>query len=1095
MPSNLRTDRDLVLVENTAQAVFKHLDRIKDGKSEFGTRWIWELLQNARDAAGTEPVKISIQLGKSRLIFRHNGRPFSSKEASHLIYHGSTKVDSSVDIGRFGSGFLSTHLISPIVSVRGCLDDGCWFAFQLDRSGLSVEELHSGMDRSFDEFEKSATNGGESLDCYTTEFGYPLSDDTMAQVTAGIQQLRNCAALVLAFCPEIGEVEVCSETTTWSAARGSVEQVAPTVHLHSTKIANDGVNSVEFAALALAKVVQLCAVAVPLRQAPNSLEIFLEDVPRFFILLPLIGTERLSLPGVINCLAFKPREDRNGIVLSGDSEGASQNRDILDAASEAFARLLECAAELHWERLEHIVHFEVANTPDWIDRAWFTEYLRPLLQLCRRTPILSTQSGGLIPPERAWIPVGNDSVPTKALGDLLGGLVDAETKLPHLSTISTWSQNLASWARLTNQPVESFPEAMTLERLAKLAGTSNSVKALQDKLKPDRPALEWLGALIQHIHRSGNTKLLDDYSLLPTQAGGLRRRHEIKVDQEIDAELKEIAHSLGFPLRDILLSSELCTKDTTALLPSMTKDEAAAEVIGRYKVVCNAGRIPITHMSAAVRLFYWIVEGDGWVSRLTGFPVATEESNERDVAVIELIREQKDEDRPLAPIANWPSELSAFASLFAKRRTLNALYDLENWIPLGEAGFLHPSPLFKTRKPLEELLCHELLESTDPAKAHESSERVEVSDIALLRTKDIGLLDAARNSRVRAVQLVALVLTISESLDREGFELSPVPCACGLSHSVLHASWLAPMYARAWVPIDADGRRAARVNAEALAGLLGGDPDLVRRVSTGYGALLLRTLRISVADFALRFIAKDEATRVSLIHSMSDLAKAAGGDLKRVGALVAEIGAHPELITAIEQGKAQRERVARNQKLGALVEALFRSELERRGLRVSRTGVGSDFEVDSDFIEDGHEVALTIEGQRSSTLIELKATATDWAKMTPRQAEAACREKERFALCVVPVTSVEPDEQLVRETARFVFGIGDQVAPLWNQYVGIQDANSLARGHSGPVEMQMEDGTYRFCVSRQIWSAGLTFAQAVERLSAMVTSGAAAAIP
>ena len=53
---DLRNARDQVLVDNTAQSVFKHLDRIEDNRAVLGVRWIWELLQNARDAASTDGV-------------------------------------------------------------------------------------------------------------------------------------------------------------------------------------------------------------------------------------------------------------------------------------------------------------------------------------------------------------------------------------------------------------------------------------------------------------------------------------------------------------------------------------------------------------------------------------------------------------------------------------------------------------------------------------------------------------------------------------------------------------------------------------------------------------------------------------------------------------------------------------------------------------------------------------------------------------------------------------------------------------------------------------------------------------------------------
>src|SRR5439155_11222147 len=124
--------RNSTLVENTAQTVYKHLDRLEDHRTIFGGRWVWELLQNARDAAPPEGVFIELELAVGELRVRHDGAPFQPNEIAHLIYHGSTKVGGDGDLDHFGSGFLSTHLLSRVVRVRGSLADGLRFEFDLN---------------------------------------------------------------------------------------------------------------------------------------------------------------------------------------------------------------------------------------------------------------------------------------------------------------------------------------------------------------------------------------------------------------------------------------------------------------------------------------------------------------------------------------------------------------------------------------------------------------------------------------------------------------------------------------------------------------------------------------------------------------------------------------------------------------------------------------------------------------------------------------------------------------------------------------------------------------------------------------------------
>lgn len=42
--------RDQVLAENTAQSILNHLEKLKSRPRDV-SRWIWELMQNARDAS------------------------------------------------------------------------------------------------------------------------------------------------------------------------------------------------------------------------------------------------------------------------------------------------------------------------------------------------------------------------------------------------------------------------------------------------------------------------------------------------------------------------------------------------------------------------------------------------------------------------------------------------------------------------------------------------------------------------------------------------------------------------------------------------------------------------------------------------------------------------------------------------------------------------------------------------------------------------------------------------------------------------------------------------------------------------------------
>jgi len=137
------------LIDNTAQDVFNVLKDLTNQSSLHASRWIWELLQNALDAAVQgRGLRVTVALTGDAFVFRHNGSPFTMDQVAHLIRHGSTKYQQESQVGRFGTGFLSTHIISKVPTVSGLLEDGKSFRFQLDRMGASPKALTESMNRS-----------------------------------------------------------------------------------------------------------------------------------------------------------------------------------------------------------------------------------------------------------------------------------------------------------------------------------------------------------------------------------------------------------------------------------------------------------------------------------------------------------------------------------------------------------------------------------------------------------------------------------------------------------------------------------------------------------------------------------------------------------------------------------------------------------------------------------------------------------------------------------------------------------------------------------------------------------------------------------
>lgn len=1078
MTEELRNARDNVLAENTAQAVFKHLDRIRDNRSALGPRWVWELLQNARDAAGPQGVRIRAHVSATEFRFEHDGRPFESKEIAHLVYHGSTKVDFE-DIGQFGSGFLATHLLSNIVRVAGRLEDSSGFDFPLDRTGGTAEELRETMDRSWAAFEQSVDDARPAPEA-TTSFVYNIAESEASElVEAGLQELRRSGPLVLAFCPEITEIAVETSDAEWRLSRHSQAEGG----IRTIRRVEDGDELSHFVAVAGEE--GECCAALQLRPGQSGLEIdpAQETAAKLFVLFPLVGSERLGLPATVNSRRFKPREDRDGIV-TGDSLGAQENRRLLKDSLRHQEQLLEWCAQKKWAGAERMLAFDIARLPDWASNApWFRPLLTELVQRARETPLMRTQGGEWIEPQAAWLPTTDDSSHSERLWTLMSSWEGARARLPCFDDMTSWSQNLAGWQGLLGKSREDMGEALTITKVARLVDGASSVDGLQERLVSGA-ALSWLVSLLELALDAGETGLLDGHNLLPTQGGGLRRRPDIRRDVGISEELKDIAEAFGLQVRDELLDKGAEIEGLAELLTSEREPELLDRVLARVKAESREEVISTPLAPWAVRLFRWIADRPDYVDRLEGYPVPTSDRSEEGVAVLLLERGREAPRRPLAPLATWPEGAQRFGSLFPRGRVLaDALTDgdPEVWPQLAARGYVNESPLIETQRVVDAFLPDEPLPDTDetPAGSHKSPQEFQVSDIACLLGAG-GLIDTARKSRKRAREFVRFLVEFAAEADERAFEVFEAQCECGDTHRTYWAAWLAPVRHRRWVPLDASGRRGTVASAESLAGLLADSPEVSEVLSGVRGQKLLDALSISRADLALRVVASDEDERLTLIASMQDIASVAG-DVDRVRELATEIREHPEIIDSIEERKIRRTRIQRNQKIGESVEQLLRTELEGCGLTVRRTGIGSDFEVESDFVEEEQEVGLELSGGGRTTLIEVKSTRIDQVKMTPVQASRACTLGDGFALCVVPLDDDAPTAQTIRERLRVVFGIGARLESALSDFEFMRDAADVARDRRGAVELEIREGEVRFRISRAVWGDGLPFGEAVDR--------------
>ena len=218
---------------------------------------------------------------------------------------------------------------------------------------------------------------------------------------------------------------------------------------------------------------------------------------------------------------------------------------------------------------------------------------------------------------------------------------------------------------------------------------------------------------------------------------------------------------------------------------------------------------------------------------------------------------------------------------------------------------------------------------------------------------------------------------------------------------------------------------------------------------------------------------------------MTNILVSTGGDLSHVSDFVEDMKTDKDLPQHLADRRERRRIVHDNQRLGGLVEDLVKEGLEDEGFTVKRTGIGSDFEIEYDMIEEGQEVGIELSRNGRTWLVEVKATREQRVRMTARQAETAVQRGNGFLLCVVPVghigTKLEKDD--VRANMRFVQDIGPRVEPLCVELDALNELRDDATTPTnGDIQLEIDAGTARIRVDNAAWQSGVCLSDLAGRL-------------
>ena len=1075
-----------------ADSVYRDIIARENEREDYEKRWFWELLQNAKDSVEeNQSIKVKIEISDSQISFSHTGNPFELDDILSLIIQGSSKNNKEGKTGRFGTGFMTTYLLSKEVYITGHLinNQGC-FHFLLNRNARDNEhffKLQQESNKQFDESIREISYLGD--DEFQTKFTYDLGEKGKLTAKIGLQCLDELIPITQLFNEQIESVTVVENgiAKTFSKSLNNSYEVGSINEWEISTLIDGSVKSSLKAYLQKDEKFDACVIT----QIQNGIEeIFplTNNYPRLYYTFPLIGTEEIGIPVIINSTQFDPRVERDGIYLKKVTEGGneSKNKEII---SNALSNSLQAFAELFKTKniigIYELFDFKISKDLKWMDQEWFTTVKSSTIDLLSSKEIINyhgcdnkfTSLNELI------VPYSDKENNTSEIWGLLSETIGI--KIPTSIELFKWVQisEIITQLKPKIEKIYDLKFVWGVNELVKFVEKNDSIQELESSIKIDRKS--WLNNLYSLIIKvKGHFPL--DIKICLNQRNKFRVADGICWDLCNDDELISISDLIGLNFADKLFSREINSlqingvenfklQDSINNLKSALNELDESDFNEKSNQECNA------------RFLKWLISKDN-KEVIKDLKVLTGASKKNDESFV-YDHFPKSEHLLLTPKPYFEVNFPLYSNLIRDKDCLNEIYNQylneTDYNFLNENGFIHISPLVtKTENATIKLLEHLIIKESDLSVLRDVEGqlkykfKITYSDFAYLTATDGHIY--GRNTTQKS-SLERFKFLLSEAVEKDTLfdsDFQEVTIE-GLENSIHFRTclWVYRAKRLNWVNVktESEGSETKFISetpsSKNLSEILKGDENLVKTIRGSRQQKFLNKLGVGVSDLIRNTLPTDEL-RLSWDKAITNMITSDADP-----ELVQEIFNDPNIRKEYEKRLNERKLINRNQAIGKLIEDLFKEYIEQLRqsgviINIEREPFGCDYiltEESSDLVNSENQR----EGFRiNNWLVELKATGKEHASMTPLQAKTATEQKDNYSLVVVPLDGTEPDIEYLRRNAKVISSIGHKIDTVFRDFNDVEiKKNNLNNGQDG-ISVNIEDHNIRFRVSSTVWSLG-----------------------
>jgi hypothetical protein len=1078
------------------------------------------LLQNAEDSVETgETVSVKVSLKGDKLVFSHTGNPFGLEDIAHLIFHGSSKRFMKDKTGRFGTGFMTTHLLSKKVRIKGVLvpnNEGeikC-FDFVLDRDASDDVDQKEKLAASYNNF-KEYNNPHFSDGDYKSSFEYDLVGQGKITAEKGIRKLKQILSVVIAFNTKIKEIEVIHDDNIFRIEKSEPKPFGDYL-LHHIEINDNGESGEEVVLTTKGetensyvfgkdKIKRKChlntAIILEKKGDSYSVKPLTETYPRLFLNFPLFGSEKLGCPIIINSPDFKPNKERDGIPLEEDKENNNilKNREIIKTALASISSLMETLSNKNIKVLKSLFRFNEPPDINWLDNQWIENNYQSIISHLLKSPywkIDETENRYSI--NELKFPIGNKKAFYEVVKSYYGDLVfDFEE-------VKSWINIFEEIKSLQNKnKIEFFSFVLTHQVLCNTISTAKTIEGLQSKIEDKEiDVYDWLNNFYGVL--DDNFKLYSgQYKIIPNQEHTLclRESGTIFFDENVNEKLKNIAHAMTYEVKKKLIHKKIKRRNEIATIKTIKILERLEELSHKDSLFDIE-----EFKKGLVSLFQWKLDhrnDDNLTNLNIEKTIIITNDNKKRTLVMES-------NKLLPPSKFWIDKYPTYKKLVNHKFLLSDRYApleedvLENTenepknqnVSLSqddidyliEQDFIYSSPLI-IEKHLPEN-SNELGylfddEDIDKIKEFENPADLSYSNIPYLKTSDDNILAKTARGGKSSINLLYFILHEVLKEDKT-FDKTDLYGNIEYSKSL----WVNRLKETRWVnskvedeEVAEDGKqkiknKATEVSTASISPLLKKAPQLLKDIDGELAARFFMMLEISISDI-IRNNLTDKNDRIQWDLTFSSLLT--HEKLKQDPKMLKEILIDKKFINDYEKLKARRKNIRKNYEVGTEFEKTFKIIFENDefdNFSIDRKTKGQDFDllVEYDFstgTEDENEEKIinfiNTPNTNEKYLLELKTAYSDFTQMSIRQAEYAVEHQQKYILIVLPLKKEDEITKTFIETkARFITDIASLLEEKHNIHQSFLSLKEEAKDGE-LVALNITGSEIKFQINKPIW--------------------------